>query len=455
MKIHKSFPKYSDFDPLVPVWCITPDVSGCMHRFFDSSPISPSGRYVAVFQLPFEDRQPLPGEAGNVRLIDLETGENHVVAESRGWEPQLGANINWGATDNELFFNDVDTDTWQPFAWKLDPLLGTKVRLEGTVYHVSPDGKWLISANLPLLRKTQNGYGVMVPKESMRRNVGLVDDDGFYLTDTTTGKRRLLVSLRQLMTEADPPIQREEIEHCELYGAHCKFNPQGTRIMLSLRWFSERGADVWNMAEQDYRALRFAWVTIPTEGGQIHCAAGPELFIKGGHHASWFPDGERISMNLKLDGKAMRFVSVRYDGSDLREIVCDVRGSGHPTVHPSGRILTDTYLAQWDYPQYGDGTVPLRWVDIRTGHESVAVRIHTEQPCEDVALRVDPHPTWDRSWRYVAFNGFTGGTRRVFIADMASLLQKDLFPARRKRRPGMLSRVSRRMRKFVNSNYKV
>lgn len=33
----KKFPKYIDFDPKVPVWCVTPDRPRCMHRFFDTS----------------------------------------------------------------------------------------------------------------------------------------------------------------------------------------------------------------------------------------------------------------------------------------------------------------------------------------------------------------------------------------------------------------------------------
>ena len=122
----KCFPSYQDYDPVVPVWCVTPNRTGCFHRFFDTSPISPSGRYLAVFQMPFEDRQPLPGEQGKVIVVDLETGEDKVIAETCGWEPQMGANINWGGSDHELFFNDVDTTTWQPFTWKLDPLSGAK-----------------------------------------------------------------------------------------------------------------------------------------------------------------------------------------------------------------------------------------------------------------------------------------------------------------------------------------
>jgi len=37
-------------------------------------------------------------------------------------------------------------------------------------------------------------------------------------------------------------------------------------------------------------------------------------------------------------------------------------------------------------------------------------------------MSVDAHPAWDRSWRYVTFNAFVGGTRRVFVADMGCLI---------------------------------
>lgn len=434
--IHSSFPKYDTFDPVIPVWCITPSDKGCMHRFFDTSPISPSGRYIALFQLPYENRQPRPGEKGRVRLVDLKTGDNHVVAETCGWEPQLGANINWGLTDNQLFFNDVNTDTWQPFAWKLDPLTGKRKRLEGTVYHASPDGRWLISSNLTTMRRVQAGYGVVVPKDNIKRNLGLVDDDGFFLTDTLTGKSKLLFSIRKLLTKAKPSILPENVKNCEIYGGHCKFNPQGTRIMLSVRWFEDRGIDTWELSQIDHRSIRFAWITSTITGNDLNCALGPELFLKGGHHATWTPDGNSISLNLKLNGKSMRFVTVQYDGKNLKESVKLVRGSGHPTMHPSGNILTDTYLKKWDFPQYNDGTVPLRWINLKSGKECVLVRIQTQQSCDDPALRIDPHPAWDKTWRYIVFNGFYNGSRRVFLADMAPILYGASTPKMQKRRIG-------------------
>lgn len=72
---------------------------GCIHRFFDTSPVSPSGKYIALFRFPSEERSPRPGDWGEVFVQDLESGEVLFTARSCGWEMQLGANVQWGADD--------------------------------------------------------------------------------------------------------------------------------------------------------------------------------------------------------------------------------------------------------------------------------------------------------------------------------------------------------------------
>jgi hypothetical protein len=58
--------------------------------------------------------------------------------------------------------------------------------------------------------------------------------------------------------------------------------------------------------------------------------------------------------------------------------------------------------------------------------------INTKQSSPHPVLRLDPHPAWDRTWRYVTFNAFVGGTRRVFVADMGELIgaSKNDVPAK-------------------------
>ncbi len=101
-------------------------------------------------------------------------------------------------------------------------------------------------------------------------------------------------------------------------------------------------------------------------------------------------------MNLKIDGDIMRFVQVNYDGSGLKKMHDFITGSGHPTVYPGGRyIITDAYLHE--STAFGDGTAPVRWVDLKEGKELVIIRLNVKQPAADGVLRVDPHPAWDRT----------------------------------------------------------
>ncbi|MBN8215851.1 MAG: hypothetical protein J0L75_04375, partial [Spirochaetes bacterium] len=310
--------------------------------------------------------------------------------------------------------------TWTPFAWKHDPLTGKRERLEGAVYHASPDGRTLVCSNPVTMRKTQPGYGVRVPDAHVPWNRGAVEDDGFWITDTRTGKRRLLISIRQMLEKAEPKVQIGDPTQYEIYGFHSKFNPQGDRLMLSLRWFPLKGEPQFDLFKTDHQAVRYAWITMKLDGSEIRNAVGPEEWEKGGHHATFFPDGKRISMNLNIDRDVLRLVQVNADGTDLRKMTSALPGSGHPTVHPDGRhVLTDTYT--FEKLAFGDGTIPLRWIDLERGSEECLVRVRTKPDCADSVMRIDPHPAWDRTWRYVAFNGFVGGTRRVYLADMKGL----------------------------------
>ena len=417
--IGAALPRYEQFDPQVPVWCVTPNRPGCFHRFFDTPAFSPSGRYLAVLQMPFEDRLNEAGEPANVVLVDLVSGEDRVVAQTAGWEPQMGANLNWGADDHTLLFNDVDTATWTPQLVRLDPLSGAVRKTPGGIYQASPDGRWASSSSMEKMRRTQRGYGVVVPDDRVGRNIGAPDDDGLFITDVRNGERKLVFSLADT-AKLIPELDGAELDAWEVYGFHSKWNAQGDRLIFTVRRFRGTGAPEWDMIR---RNLRYDVFTIRPDGSEPRNAVPSVAWCRGGHHINFCPDGEHLSMNLGAFADELRFATVRHDGWGLRPYHWDVPGSGHPTVHPDGRhILTDTYAHE--KTSYGDGTIPLRWFDRQTGEVRNVVRVCSRvEPTNHGALRVDAHPAWDRSWRWVVFNGVAENTRRVFVADFQRLLQ--------------------------------
>lgn len=411
-----SFPRYTEFDPQVPVWCVTPGEGRCLHRFFDTSPVSPSGRYLACLRLPHEDRLPRPGEEAAVVLVDLVGGEERVVAHTAGWETQMGANINWGASDDELFFNDVDAQTWKPVTVKLNPHSGKSERFGRGIYHVSPDGKWALCSSLELMRRTQFGYGVVVPEEHVRINWEPREDDGLFLTNLETGDCRLLVSLSQLV-ELIPERERPAIANRCYYGFHAKWAPTGDRILFTMRGVAHPWALHFNTLGPP---MHFYIFTLRPDGSELKCALDATFWNRGGHHINFYPDGSALSMNHTLDFDHLRFVRCDLDGKNRRVLLNNVLGSGHPTIHPNGRnLLTDSY--QHEPMAMGDGTTPLRWLDLGTGEEEHLARIRTA--AGPGALRIDPHPAWLPGYKHIAFNAAPDGTRRVFIADLSEKLK--------------------------------
>lgn len=375
---------------------------GCIHRFFDTSPISPSGKYIALFRFPYENHSPRPGDLGEVFVQDMESGEVLFSTKSCGWEMQLGANVQWGKNDEELFYNDVDTATWEAYAVRLNFKTGEKKRCAGTVFMVSPDGDRLLSYDLYKSRFAQVGYGVIVPDSVARRNIGPVANDGVYVTDLNTNECRMIASLADIYEKSVPSIAISNPNDYEYYCFQVKWNLQGTRVLTTVQWTPISGGD-----------RRRAVITMNPDGSDIRTVITPEQWAHGGHHINWMPDGDHLSMNLNIDGKeGVEIVSVKYDGTDLKEVY--PIGSGHPSYNVVGLpyIVTDAYSGE---VTSGKGMTPIRLINYEQQTECNLAEVYLP-PIRNFEFRVDAHPAWDRTGRYVVFNGVKDEHRCVYVA---------------------------------------
>jgi hypothetical protein len=70
-----------------------------------------------------------------------------------------------------------------------------------------------------------------------------------------------------------------------------------------------------------------------------------------------------------------------------------------------------------------DGRSPIRLINTETQSEKTIAT--ADLPAiNDFEFMVDAHPAWDRSGRFVTFNGTYNGTRSVFIADLIDVLKR-------------------------------
>jgi hypothetical protein len=398
----------------------TPDVeirkviSGhIIHRFHDTSPISPSGKYLALFRIPFEDHYPVPGDFGEVVLVDIATGKEQLIDKSFGWEMQVGANVQWGASDQELFYTQVDTTNWESYTVHYNPATRKSRRVNGWMFMASSDGRKLVSHNLVNSVYAQSGYGVIVPEKFRKRHHGLTDSDGIYVTDVKSGESKMVISLKRMFHETKPAVGIPDPENYQIYGFKAMWNPQATRIMTCMLFYPKGGG-----------RRKVAVLTFKPDGTDVTTAITTTQYAKGGHHMAWMPDGDHLSINLEVDDSkpGLEFVTVRFDGSNLKQVFHP--GSGHPSFHPKGLPLavTDSYRHETSVTQ-NDGFVPVRLLNTATGEELLLAKVKIPD-VSDNSFRLDPHPTWDRSGRYVIFNGYDDASRGVYIADLQNLIKK-------------------------------
>lgn len=397
----------------VAIWWLTRGLRGVFHRFHHTCPISPSGRFLALTRMADESRRPEPGEGAGIVILDLHTGETRQVWESFGWDTQLGAQAQWGADDSELFFNDMDTDSWEPFAIRLNPATGEAKHLGHTIYSISRDGRFGVSCCLKRIARTQKGYGVVVPDDALPVNSGASADDGIYVVDTRTGVSTRIVSHRTIASQLGLKIGGDQ----GLYGFHCLWNLQGDRIMVVLRMapsLSKRTA---------------ALITMRPDGADIRMAISPDQWAWGGNHPTWCPDGEHLLMNLKLDGRQLQFVKVRHDGRDLHAMTGIEATRGHPSLLPDNRhIVTDNTLKE--ARQAGSNRTQIRLVNIARNSMSIiddvdvlAERFSGNDGDLHNSLRIDPHPAVVPEYpNLIVYNGTVDGSRAVFLADTSELL---------------------------------
>jgi hypothetical protein len=400
-----AFRSYPTLHPGACATVVTPPDGAYLHTFFDVPPISPSGRYLAVTRLPFQHRGPYPGDTAEVCVIDLAERTIETVYHTRGWALQLGANLHWHPGRDDLLYCN-DRIGGRGLGVVIDLSERRARPLGGPVYSLCPRGRHAFGPALDLINATQAGYGVPDPFLGRRRpTTGFATDEGIWRTDLESGRCELLVSVDALL--ADHP-ERALLASGRHSLFHTKVNGTGDRLFQVVR--STGLAD----APEKVRAMI---LTLSAEGDAVRLALPHRLWDRGGHHPSWTPDDETILMNLvPPGGHEMRFVRFGHDGNGLAELVGGFRGSGHPSLDPTGRLLlTDAYLNEG----YGDanGRAPVRLVDLAAGKESQLMLVDSGPPGLK-ARRVDPHPVWDRKRRRIVLNVMLEQKRQVVLVDL-------------------------------------
>eukprot|EP00605_Chrysophyceae_sp_TOSAG23-4_P001023 GSChrysophyteH1.ASY1.ANO1.1124.1 assembled CDS len=406
--LDRNYKRYDVGSTLVPAWILTDSSDNYIHRFFDSCPMSPSGRYIALTRLPdlLQQQMLRPSHAvvdhsAKVVVLDLEEGREVFSDKTDAWAAQLGAQVQWGASDEQLMYNGYLKDSAElqcttasgsglPIGYSLNVPAKHLHRLKCPVYHISPDGKRAAAPEMDKIKHTQYGYGV--DYISCKNPSG--DYDGcIYVTNIAANTCTCVASLKDLAKIAG--IDRDR----PIYGFHTKWSPDSEYLMVVLRsleepdglvdWFLGRTVRRQHLfvLREDSSAIRDkSWLIKHVDSwssGEYSSSGGSNHGSRelDGNHPNWVQPAptaqtggspialHRISMNKQANedkGPHSKFKwnIVVYDIDALftdtsgvikpveRAKIISYRGSGHPTVYADPytgvekHILIDAYAKE-------------------------------------------------------------------------------------------------------------
>lgn len=416
-KGEKQFYKFETFNvegQIAPVTRVTPEDGNFTQTYFDVTPISPSGRYLALSKLPFNDHIPTLGDLAEVCIIDLKEQSIQTVYSTQTWGFQTGTNVQWGDTDQFIYTNDLIDG--KAVMVKVDLLSGETKAFSRSMYNISKDGKYAIGFPLELLNVTQQGYG-MPSKENENLpslSVEAAKDEGVWQTNMETGESSLLYSIADVASQVPELMPREKGTY---YFWHSKYNRQGTRIMQVLRCIFP-GFD----GGSDRSAMVF---TLDASGNDVEFTKhDPVWNYKIGGHPNWHPDGVHIIRNMKPYDDTTRICQFKFDGSDFKVLSETFKGIGHPSIESTGRyVITDNRINNDD----GSAVTELLLLDVNTDKVKTICTVPTTNTSKmtvaNKALRVDGHPCWSSDFKKVTLQGTHNGARQLYIVDMEKLTQ--------------------------------
>ncbi len=375
--------------------------SGPKNHFFGyighvkNIPWNGDGQYIVALRTEFQDRMPSAADAADIVLIDTKRGNRvEVIDRTRAWNFQQGTMFYWNphSPATELFFNDRDPKTNHVFTVLYDIRKRKRVRefrFPGTPFGnsgVAQNGGYFLGISYGRLARLRAVTGY---PESFDWTAGVAapDNDGIFIVEVASGKKRLLVSFRQLAELVKPRDPGVEEKH--LFINHTLWSRDDRRIYFYVRAnFDGRGGRV-----------------------DIPCVIRPDgsgltmLARHIGGHPEW-ESGSRIIGSV--DGRQIVYDVERQEVVETlatRDIIPDP--GADVALSPDGKWLVNGYRSKES--NY--------YVVYRRSDGAYARTQGFPHPGKTKGdLRVDGSPNWNRTGGQVLFPAIAAdGTRQLFL----------------------------------------
>lgn len=382
--------------------------SGDKHHFFGyigqcrTIPWNASNRYILGMEIDRIDRMPKPEDAATIFIIDTQN-DNKIIRldKTHAWNPQQGTMFYWNplAPETQFFFNDRDVKTGKVFTVIYD--IEKKKRVREYRFDDTPignggvafDGSAWLGINYGRLARLRlvTGYPEAL---DWSKNEPAPKNDGIFVIDIKSGKKRLLVSYHQLnekLKEKDPGL-----EHSGLFINHTLWNRDATKV-----YFYARAG--WKGHKKGKRVNQPFSINVDGTGLTLH-----ETFIGG--HPEWADN--KLVIGTHKDEKGEKDVQVLYNVETKRMEGTLGNSEMFPkpgadiSMSPNGNIFVN------GYSESGKNYYAV----LRRSDNAFARSNGIDKGEYSGDIRIDPAPRWNRTNDAILVPGIAkNGTRQMFV----------------------------------------
>jgi hypothetical protein len=366
--------------------------------YYDKCPWDRAGRYLLALEIGFCDRQPQPGEALTVGMMDLRDDNRFIPLDSTvAWSWQQGTMLQWlgSAPDREIVYNSVEGDRY--IAIIRDVHSGKTRRLPRPIYAVSADARQTVTLDFDRLNRLRPGYGYMALPEKYK-DVAAPKDAGIYWMDLQTGQSKLIIPIAWA-AHNKPDSQRFDGPYNHWFN-HLQFNPSGTRFIFLHRWALP--GKPWSTR----------LYTAKPDGSDIRLVSDTGMVS----HFDW-RDDDTILAWARTKENGDRFYLFDVPTGQTQIVGEDVlTRDGHCSYSPDRKwILDDTYpdksrMQTLILYRVADGR--------RTDIGQFLLPPKLTGP-----FRCDLHPRWNRDGTQVCIDSAHTDARQMYVLDVAPITQ--------------------------------
>jgi hypothetical protein len=377
---------------------ITPNDGG--HYFFgyyDLQPFDSTGRYHLCHKAPFEDRLPEAEDICELGAIDLKTGEFIKYAETKAWNFQQGALLQWFKDDSHIIFNVRHDGKYKTCIKNI--VTGEEKLLPMAFANLSSDCTKALCLNFSRIYDFRPGYGYAGIKDPYF-DENAPKEDGVFLMDTETGEVKQILDFPTLRdANYDEPYSS-----LKLLVNHINFNPSATRFAMLFRNFTLPGASMWRtqLLTGDLNGDVFMMSPWGSHS-HYHWKNDEQLLI----HSAY--DMENRQDGLWLFTDKTNIAEKLPEPNTVRDIHC---------LHSPNR----RYVMGDGYPDREHGYRTLHLIDTKKRHDMILGRYKSYiSNASNGDIRCDLHARFDRTGRFVTFDSIHTGQRTVCMLDLNEL----------------------------------